>query len=229
VTLVAIHQPNFFPWLGYFTKLARADVFVILDDAQQSKKGGWANRVRLFVGGAPRWWTVPMHRSEGLTLVNEQRFADSRWRKKAIGTLQANYSWTPYFSEVFPRVGELLAGEEQGVATFNEHVISAIKDWLGLDTRLRRSSTLGVATVGTQRLVDLVQAVGGDAYLSGDGSSSYLEEERFQESRLGLRYMEYRHPTYSRGKEEFVAGLSILDALFCCGFEGVRELVTPDA
>ena len=86
--LVAIHQPNFLPWLGYFDKLARADVFVLLDDAQFPKKGGtWVNRARLLVSGRPDWVTVPVDRSyHGTRTIIEMQIDDARpWRRKLIG------------------------------------------------------------------------------------------------------------------------------------------------
>ena len=90
--LVAIHQPNFLPWLGYFDKLARADVFVLLDDAQFPKKGGtWVNRARLLVSGRPDWVTVPVDRSyHGTRTIIEMQIDDARpWRRKLIEDARA--------------------------------------------------------------------------------------------------------------------------------------------
>ena len=83
--IVAIHQPNFFPWLGYFDKIARANVFVILDSVQFPKKqGNWMNRVRVLVHGKPHWLTVPVDRTfHGVRSVREMQIAsDSPWRDR---------------------------------------------------------------------------------------------------------------------------------------------------
>ena len=88
--VVAIHQPNFFPWLGYFDKLARADVFVELNSVQFPKTGGtWTNRVRLMIGGKPQWFTVPVIRSyHGLRTIGEMEINPSEpWRVKFLRTV----------------------------------------------------------------------------------------------------------------------------------------------
>ncbi|MBL4844259.1 MAG: WbqC family protein [Planctomycetes bacterium] len=230
MTTVAIHQPNFFPWLGFFSKLARADVFLLLDDVQQPRtgRGGWGNRVRLRFNGEARWWSAPLARGGGVIAVNEQRFADTRWRRKALTSLQMCYGKATHFQAVFPGIQLLIESEEELIAEFNERAIATIASWLGLSTELRRTSTLGIETVGTERLVQLVQGCGGTTYLCGDGSEGYLEEERFQQAGIQLEMMDYQHPTYHQGGAPFLAGLSILDSLFHCGLEQTRALVMAD-
>ena len=95
-TVVAIHQPNFLPWLGFFDKLARADVFVLLDSVQfpRTSKGTWINRVKLLVGGRKQWATVPIVRSEGSVLpIAEVRIDEAQpWRKKLLRTIELTRS-----------------------------------------------------------------------------------------------------------------------------------------
>lgn len=101
--IVAIHQPNFFPWLGYFDKIARSDTFIFLDDVQYPKTGGvWSNRVKMLVAGEPRWVTAPITRTfHGLAKINEIEWADDQtWRVKLIKTLAANYSKAGHYREI---------------------------------------------------------------------------------------------------------------------------------
>ena len=108
--IVAIHQPNFFPWLGFFDKIARSDVFCLLDGVQLPKKGGsWVNRVQLVNNGKVLWATVPVCRGPGVQTIAETRLQDAEpWREKLLRTLQSAYGKAPHFKDVFAFVQPLV-------------------------------------------------------------------------------------------------------------------------
>ena len=229
-TVVAIHQPNFLPWLGFFDKLARADVFVLLDGVQfpRTSKGTWINRVKLLVGGREQWATVPIVRSEGSALpIAEVRIDDAQpWRKKLIRTIELNYRRAPAFENVFPLVSELLSTPADRIAEFNEQNVRRLADALDLDTgKLVRSSDIDADGQSTDLLIELTLAVGGTAYMPGGDAYRYQEDGKFADRGLELTPQEFGHPTYSQTVEPFVPGLSVVDALMNCGFAGTRELL----
>ena len=229
MTLVAIHQPTFLPWLGWWDKLVRADVLVLLDDVQFPKKGGtWMNRVRMLVGGEARWVTAPVDRAyTGTRRVREMRTDESKpWRKNILTTIRSSYARAPFADEVLPVVGEALAAQTDRVAELNEQAIGLLAGRLGLDTsKLVRQSELDVSEEGTRLLVELCRAVGGDTYLSGDGADGYLETDAFAAARLGLKFQEFTPPQYPQPVAGHVPGLSVVDALMSCGFQGTTELL----
>lgn len=229
--VVAIHQPNFLPWLGYFDKLARADVFVLLDHVQFPKKGGtWVNRVRLLTGGDQAGWvTVPVDRSyHGVRAINEMRIDESRpWREKLLKTLRTSYGKAPGFDEVFPALERLIEGSEPELAELNERGIAELAELLGLgDAAFVKSSELDVSGQATELLIEIVGEVGGGSYLCGAGSEGYLEPEKFERAGIELRMQEFRHPAYDQGTAEFIEGLSSVDALMALGPERARELIS---
>lgn len=235
--IVAIHQPNFFPWLGFFDKLRRADVFVMLDDVQlalgRGGKGNWSNRVRLMVNRVPAWVTAPIKRTgRGPQSIRAVELADNEpWRDKLLKTLRASYGRAAAFDEVMPCVSELVAFPAASLCDFNLHAIEYLHTRLGIgQPRIVRQSQLGVDGQGTDLLVKLIREVGGTTYLCGDGSDGYLEPDLFTRNGLALAYQQFQHPVYpQRGVTEFVAGLSIIDALMHCGFAQVSELVGRQA
>lgn len=169
-TVVAIHQPNFLPWLGFFDKLVHADVFVLLDTVQfpRTSKGTWINRVKLLVGGVARWVTVPISRSDGSTpAIEDVRVDDSRpWRRKLARTIELNYRRASAFADVFPLVSELLATPDERIAWFNERNVRRLAEALGLDTgKIVRSSEPDAEGQSTELLIELTRAVGGTAYM----------------------------------------------------------------
>lgn len=231
--LVAIHQPNFFPWLGFFDKIARADVFVVLDHVQfpKTRDGNWTNRVKMDVYGTPNWVTVPLVRGyEGFRRIDEMQI-DNRtpWRRKLLRSLQDSYGRAAHCRDVFPAIADLVNHPAALVADYNVNAITAIGAGLGLPTaHLVRSSTLGVSGGKTDLLVSLVHRVGGNAYLAGGGAGGYQDDDLLAAAGIEVEYQHFVHPVYpQRAGTPFVAGLSILDALFHVGFDGAaRALAT---
>jgi hypothetical protein len=215
--------------MGYFDKLARADIFVLLDDAQFPKKGGtWVNRVRMLINGSPAWVTVPVDRSyHGVREIREMRIKESvPWRKKMTKTIQASYGKAPHFDAVFARTSQLIENPTDQLAAFNLAIIRALAADLKLDTeKLVLSSELGVQGNATDRLVSLVKAVGGGAYLAGGGASGYQRDELFAEAGIELVPQRFKHPRYPQPVDPAVEGLSVVDALMNCGFEGTSALL----
>ncbi len=232
--VVAIHQPNFFPWLGYFNKVVRADVFIFHDNVQLSKTGGtWVNRVRIIVNGTPSWLTMPVRRNQrGVQLIHEVRINDqTAWRRKCLDTLRHSYGRAPHFGAVFPFLRTLFEYQTDTVADFNVHAIRALLGTLeiapGTIESGRRLDLKGQGQAkGTDLLVAMVKAVGGEAYLSGGGASGYQEDEKFEAAGLRLLHQEFHQGVYPQvGAKGFAPGLSIVDALMNCGFDGTRALV----
>lgn len=230
MTLVAIHQPNFLPWLGYFDKIRRADVFIVLDDAQFQKTGAtWSNRVQLLIAGAPAWITMPIVRAyHGTRTISEMEIDDrSPWRDKLLRTIDLNYRRTPHFGTVYPWLASLVKLQTKSLVEYNLHAIRETLDAIGLTSKtLVLSSGLSVQTRATDRLIELVRAVGGDAYLAGGGAQGYQEDRLFGEAGLELVNQAFQHPVYRQhNSPTFVPGLSIVDGLMNCGFNGMAELL----
>jgi hypothetical protein len=229
--ICAIHQPNFFPWLGYFAKIEAADRFIFLDDVQIIKTGGsWTNRVYMQIADAKSWVSAPILREHGSQLILDTQFNEIEpWRKKIKKTLEVNYAKAPHFASQKSAVFALLDQDKSSVADFNVSCIQQMCTILGIEWKSKtvRSSELAIQSVGTQRLVDICKNQKCGIYLCGAGSGEYLEEKIFQEQRVELRFFNFKHPVYEQKKEkEFMAGLSILDALFFCGPDRTAELLT---
>ncbi|MDP1571624.1 MAG: WbqC family protein [Vicinamibacterales bacterium] len=225
-----MHQPNVFPWLGYFNKIARSDVFIVLDHVQfpKSRPGSWTNRVQLAVNGAPHWVTVPVSRAfEGVRRIDEIRIDDSTpWRRKLLQLLRSSYGRAGHFPEVFPVVESCVMDGAPLLADYNLGAITAIAARIGVPTaHCVRSSTLGVEGAKTDLLVSLVRRVGGTAYLAGGGAGGYQDDGCFQAAGIDVQYQDYTPAPYpQRGRDTFLPGLSVLDALFHCGFAATGRL-----
>lgn len=229
--VVSVHQPNFFPWLGFFDKINRSDIFVLFDNVQFPRQGAgtWCNRVKMMNHGRAQWWTMPIQRSfHGTKLINEITINDTvSWRENSLKLIQENYKKAAHFHAVFSMLQEMMRLSENGLAAFNQGVIKQLLQCLGWESKkVVLASQVDAQGQATDLLISLVKKVGGKAYLSGDGSSGYLEENKFKEAGLELIYQKFQHPVYEQGHHQnFIPGLSILDALFHLGFDGVRKLL----
>jgi hypothetical protein len=227
---VAIHQPNFFPWLGYFDKIRCADVFIFLDDAQYQKTGGtWSNRVKILINGEGRWLTAPVDRHfQGTRNVNEMIFVSKEdWRGKMLISLVSTYKRAPHFIEAYPVIESLIQNSENNVAEYNIHAIKVLASKLGYSMNsMVRSSELSTESSATERLIMLTKRLGGKNYLCGGGAGDYQEDGAFDKAGISLVYQNFSHPTYPQFRSKaFVAGLSILDAIMNLGFKGVEQLL----
>ena len=228
--IVAIHQPNFLPWLGWFDKLARADVFVLLDNVALQRTGGsYVNRVEMLVSGRRTWLTVPVVRGAAAReRISEARIVASiPWRRKMRRAIEQSYARAPYFGEIMPVLDAWLESGEDRLASLNLAGIREMARLVGLDgQRMVRASELDVTGAGTELLINVVRAVGGDIYLCGGGAGGYQDDARFTEAGLTLQYQDFRHPTYPQmNVGRFEAGLSIVDALMNCGSSGTARLL----
>lgn len=230
---VAIHQPNFFPWLGYFDKIAHSDIFILLDDVQFPKTNGtWLNRVQLLIAGDAKWVTAPVKRDyQGKLLINEMFFDEKvPWREKFVRTLEGNYKKTNFYKENIDFISELILNPKSNIADYNIHCILSLANYLDLDiSKIKKSSSMSITTTSTKRIIDLVKDVNGDNYFCGGGASGYQEDELYEQHDITLVYQNYKHPLYpQKGISDFVKGLSLIDTLFQTGKEATIGLLTKE-
>ena len=228
--IVSIHQPNFFPWLGFFDKIVRSDAFVLLDDVQFPKKGGtWINRVNLLVQGQAHWATACIVRNyHGFRAINQMEFQSAEpWREKVLKTVVGNYSKWPHFKETVDFFEPLILNSENNIAAYNSRAILAIASQLGIPKeKFYWSSKLPHEGAANELLISLTKAAGGDTYMCGGGADGYQDENTFKESGVVLRHQDFEHPQYPQvGASGFVAGLSIIDAIMSVGWAGSKKLL----
>ncbi len=216
----AIHQPNFFPWLGFFDKMLRSDVFVILDQVNYQKSGSsmssWCNRVKLRVRGQGTWVSCPVVREHGVQIIDQVRINDSRpWRTEMQQILASNYRDAPYFESTYELVSRLLEHPTDMLADFNVNAIRVLAERLGCKAELVRQSEMALTEVsGSERLVAICQAVNAGTYLSGDGSGGYLDESAFGRAGIELRYQQFSEPSFGDGADvAFIPRLSVIDRM----------------
>lgn len=226
--IVSIHQPNLFPWLGYFYKIFTSDIFILLDDVQMQKTGSnYTNRASVLnLNGETKFLTIPIPRPSGVQLISEVVIVDKLWQKKFIGFMQSNYSRAKFYKKNKEIIFNLVDNDISNLADFNSNFITEICENLELShCEIAKSSNLDTMASSTERLVDLVNAVEGTIYLSGHGGVNYQDEQLFSQNQIELNYIDYPDFAYDQiGSPMPIKGLSIIDAIFNIDFEGIRDM-----
>lgn len=228
--IACVHQPNFLPWLGFFAKVAASDIYVVMDNVQ-FPKNCWTNRVKVAGNGAPLWLTVPVRRGPLETLIADIEIDHSRdWVKQHRATLEARYSRSSFFKLVYPELADILETRPGRLVELNARLIRWVLDGCCVQTSVVIGSTLNAVGKASQLIVGQCQAVGATAYVAGRGSADYDDMEVYETAGIRYRRQEFQHPEYPQyGLSQFLPGLSIIDALFNVGVQGVGLMLAEHA
>jgi hypothetical protein len=212
--VVAAVQPNYLPWKGYFDLLGLADIFVVLDDVQYTRRD-WRNRNRIKTAGGVNWITVPVsHRHN--TLIRDVSIADNSFQRRHFATIRQAYASATFIDDLAPFLQDLYAAKRwKWLMDLNLLAIDAIaRRFLAIDTQILRASDIPTAGDASQRLCQLVRAVGGTHYLSGPAAKSYLDVSTFESAGIGVRWMDYSgYPAYPQLHGLFRHDVTVLDLL----------------
>lgn len=213
VETLAIMQPTFLPWVGYFALLDRADRFVLLDDVQFDKRS-WQQRNRIKTAGGPLWLTAPVL-TKGLrdqTIAQARLNPDTDFAATALKTIEHAYKKAPYYASVMERVAPAFEQAGEGLCALNIALIEALAGLMGLNADLVTSSATPVASTKAQRLADLCSAHGAARYLSPPGSKDYLDgDPALAVAGVDLFYFTYEHPVWPQLHGPFEPYMSALD------------------
>lgn len=219
---VAMMQPAFLPWQGFFGLIHQADVFVLLDDFQFSVQS-YHQRNRLFTSaGQAGWCTVPVLKSVSFgEPLNRTRIDESGpWRRKMLKRLEQNYRRAPCFAAVFPRVEAWLESPWASLAEQNIAFINLALEMLGWNRELRLSSGLPSGAARSERVLELLRWCGATRYYAARGSAGYmLDDGLFPVPEIELRFQDFSPRRYPQAgsPNAFVPSLSVLDAFFNVG------------
>lgn len=221
---IAIHQPNFLPWLGYFYKMADCDVFVLLDNVQY-EKNEFGNRNQIKTPHGSLLVTLPVEKRFPQSINKVELVDFFQQKEKIIKTLRLNYQKTKYFNFLFPELEEILKREWKYLSEVNIELIKLLKEKLGIKTRLEVASNYDVSGKSTDLLINVSKIFNATTYLSGKGGEKYQDEEKFKTAGIKLEYSNFVHPIYPQLWGEFIPNLSIIDLLFNCGSNSLKILL----
>jgi hypothetical protein len=220
---IAIHQPQYLPWLGYFDKLDSADVFIFLDTVQ-FKKHEWQNRNRIRTKDGWQWLTVPIIDRFPEQIDRVEVNAKTDWQRKHCQALRLHYGRAPFWDPLGPELVTLLESPWTRLSDLNVAATDLLCRHLGIKTSRLLASGLSAREEPTDRLIDLCRAAGGTTYLAGQSGPSYMDVGRFSEAEIAVQVQSYTHPQYPQRHQPFISHLAVVDLLFNCGPESLNVL-----
>jgi len=218
---VAIHQINYLPWIGFFSKIASADMYVVLDIATYTR-GSWINRNRIKVPpNRVVYLTIPIaRRFKGIPIKDVKLPENKKWSQNHWATIRASYSKAEFFDSYKDFFKKLYLDVQRGrymrLARLNWDIVDYLFRELDINVEVVWASDLDLSPglKKTDLLIAILEAVGADVYISGMGGKNYLEEHKFNEHGIKLVYHEFKCPRYRQLWGDFVPNLSAIDLLF---------------
>ena len=223
---VAIHQPEFLPWLGFIDKIRQVDTFVLLDSVQ-FEKNYYQNRNKIRTAWGWAWLTLPVF-TKGLfgQAINQVKIQNEQnWTRKHILGLEQNYQAAPYFGHYFNELKSIYSQPRTLLVDFNFDLIRWMAKAFGLTPRFVRSSELGVTGKKSELLLNICESLGTKIYLSGVSGRDYLDESLFEKAGIAVRYQDFHHPSYPQRYEPFLPGMSAVDLLFNEGPSSLQRII----
>ena len=225
MTIVAIHQPEYLPWLGFFKKMMNSEIFVFLDDAQFRKKG-WQNRNRIRINDGTTLLSIPVH-THSYPKINEVTIDNEKnWSIRHKKSILYNSARAPYFDEIKDFVEYIFEKKFQYLVDLNTEIIKFIMNELEIKSKIVFSSELEISKKGSGRVLDICKAVGADHYITGTfWAESNLRVEEFKKSNIDVEFQKFQHPIYKQIHGEFIPEMSIIDLLFNKGRKEAKKIL----
>lgn len=226
----AIHQPHYFPWIGYFDKMAKADTFVLLDQVQ-FEKGSQMSRNRII---SPNGEAVFLSIQVDKRGYCEKQYSEipavnnKSWKAKHFSMLREYYRKGAGYQEMLPILEAFFKNDFPTLCEWTIASICLCRELLEIETRLILQSEVAYDRDNKKSDMDMeiCKSIGADTYFSGRGASvEYLDREKFAENNVRIVFQDFRHPIYHQcNSKEFIPGISVLDMLFNCGIEESRRI-----
>jgi hypothetical protein len=223
---LAIMQPYFLPYIGYFQLIAAVDTFIVYDNIKYTKKG-WINRNRWLQNGSDATFTLPLEKASDFLDINQRKIAGDFDRRKFLNQLKGNYAKAPHFESTFVLVEKLLPQPDRNLFDLLLHSLVSVCQHLNILTKIQVSSTIAAdhSLKGQDRVLDLCRAMQADTYINAIGGTALYSERDFANAGMDLRFIRSAPIEYPQFDAPFVPWLSIVDVLMFNPVSRVQEFL----
>lgn len=226
---LAIMQPYFLPYIGYYQLLSAVDVFIVYDNIKYTKKG-WINRNRMLVNGKDVMFSLPLRKDSDSLDVVQRELAEDFGRERLLNQFKGAYRRAPYFTETFSLLERIVASEHSNLFQYIYNALLETCAYLRIDTEIRLSSGISIDhnLKAQDKVLALCEAVGADTYINPIGGAALYSREEFRGRGIELKFIKSREYEYAQFGATFVPWLSIIDVLMFNSLDGVCECIATN-
>lgn len=225
---VAIMQPYFFPYIGYFQLINAVDKFVIYDNIEYTKKG-WINRNRILKEGVDLMISLPLKKDSDFLFVNQRYLADdwSKSKLKLINSIKESYRKAPHFEVTFSLVQEIFNDSNSNLFEFILHSVLQTCKFIGIETEIIVSSTLDYNNElkSEEKVIAICKSIEATQYINSIGGVELYNKNNFSDQGIELNFIKSKPIIYNQFKNEFVPWLSIIDVMMFNSKEVVSDFL----
>lgn len=224
---VAIMQPYFLPYIGYFQLIGAVDLFVVYDNIKYTKKG-WINRNRMLLNGSDSTFSLSIKKGSDSLDVRDRELAADFDRGKLLNQFRGAYLRAPHFEQTFHLIEQVVRCPESNLFHFLYNAIVHVCSHLGITTKIIVSSEIGIDhhMQAQDKVLALCQALGATIYLNAVGGVGLYSRETFQEKGVELKFIKSSPVNYRQFDNEFVPWLSIVDVMMFNPIDAVRKCIS---
>ena len=212
---LAVMQPYFMPYVGYFQLMHAVDRFVLFDDVAYINKG-WINRNRICVAGQPHAFTVPLAAaSQNRTICEHLLFDDGKWKPKLLATIKANYRGAVNYAEAYALIEKIVLHPAQGISEYVAYSLNQVCAYLEITTAIVPTSGVyaNQQMKAQERILDICRQENAGVYVNSIGGQHLYQAEAFSSQNVKLRFLQSQTEPYQQSGTQFHANLSIIDVL----------------
>jgi len=226
---IAIMQPGYLPWLGFFELMHNCDVFVFLDDVQYTKRD-WRSRNRIRTHNGWQWLSVPVfNRGKREQLIKDVQINNTvDWQKQHFNALKIHYGKSRYFKLYKDEIKNIYTQQWKSLLGLDIELISFLARKFSIETPCRLSSELKAGGRGSQRIVNICKRLEADELYDSKAAASFLDLSLFEKEKIKISFQNYSHPEYRQVYVPFIPQMSALDLLLNCG-QSSREIILSGA
>lgn len=227
--ILAVEQPYFLPYIGYWQLLNVVDVFVILDDVNFIKRG-FINRNNILINNKPYRFSIPIKEVSQNKMIKDTKLCfNERDRKSFLSQIKYAYGKAPQFKEVYSMIGDIVNNPDEDLTRFIQYSLRTVAQYIGISTQIVRSSDINKnnTLTGQDRVIEICKKLGGDMYINPTGGRHLYDKNAFNKESIDLVFLDTRHEKiiYRQFDNIFVSMLSIIDIMMFNTVEKIQKFL----